>query len=80
MSKLHRHYQAYRDSKPGVKSLDAKVGDHERIKKSATRCKRGSKIIQTYELVVNVNGTCITLIDERKCNVSIVVINCIFTK
>ena len=67
MSKSHRvltkqqRYKTYHDRKPGVKSIDVKIGDHVRVKNPR------------HVEVVKVNGTCVTLKGGRKWNMSRIV-------
>ena len=71
LSKQNR-YKAYHDSKPGVKVSNVKVGDYVRIKNPRHVGKgevRYSKIME----VVKVNGSCVTLKDGRKWNMSRIV-------
>ena len=58
----------YHDRKPGVKSIDVKIGDHVRVKNPRHVGKGQLKFSQPME-VVKVNGTCVTLKGGRKWNV-----------
>ena len=71
ISKENR-YKAYHDSKPGVKVSNATVGDYVRIKNPRHVGKgevRYSKIME----VVKVKGSCVTLKDGGKWNMSRIV-------
>ena len=71
LSKQNR-YNAYHDSKPGVKVSNVKVGDYVRIKNPrhvGNGEVRYSKIME----IVKVNGACVALKDGRKLNMSKIV-------
>ena len=71
LSKQNR-YKAYHDSKPGVKVSNVKVGDYVRIKNPRHVGKGEVKYSKIME-VVKVNGSCVTLKDGRKWNMSKIV-------
>ena len=71
LSKQNR-YKAYHDSKPGVKVSNVKVGDYVRIKNPRHVGKGEVKYSKNME-VVKVNGSCVTLKDGRKWNMSKIV-------
>ena len=67
-----QRYKTYHDRKPGVKSIDVKIGDHVRVKNPRHVGKGQLKFSQPME-VVKVNGTCVTLKGGRKWNMSRIV-------